>query len=66
MIIIYRRSGLFTFLKVLGYIPASRTKALVMHINIRKKFELQSLDGIKLQAVSGVGYNLVDMFTKPE
>ncbi len=54
-------------MKVLGYNPASRTKALAMHItNLRRKFERHGVQTITFQAVAGVGYKLVSDSSVPD
>lgn len=52
---------------ILGYDPDSQTKALVMHIaNIRKKLNSQNITTLKLKAVPGIGYKLIDSSTKDD
>lgn len=47
--------------EVMGYSPTSQTKALVIHIaNIRKKFDSHSLNNPEIQAVSGIGYKIIE------
>ena len=47
--------------EVMGYSPTSQTKALVIHIaNIRKKFDSHSLNTLEIQAVSGIGYKIIE------
>jgi DNA-binding response OmpR family regulator len=47
--------------EVMGYAPTSQTKALVIHIaNIRKKLDSHNLQTLELQAVTGVGYKIIE------
>lgn len=47
--------------EVLGYSPDIETKSLVMHIaNLRKKLDKFDSQTIQIQAVTGVGYRLID------